>query len=358
MNLTELGWNIFFQEHFEKLNDPTLIAGRVAIEEKGRYLVLTERGELGAEISGKIRFMAGSRSDFPAVGDWVAIDFRADDNHGTIKAILPRKSAFVRKEAGVTTEEQVVAVNVDTVFLISGLDHDFNIRRIERYLALSWESGANPVIILNKADICPDIESKIAEIGNIAIGVPVHPVSAKEKIGFDAILPYLNSGVTVAFLGSSGVGKSTLINSLLGEDRIAVQEVRDYDSRGRHTTTHREMIVLPSGAILIDTPGMRVLKLWGGDEGLERTFDDITALSRECRFRDCSHELEPGCAVQEAINAGRLDKGRYASFLKLKKELRYLEAKQIMKASAVEKLRWRQIAMYQKKFMKNNGRPK
>ncbi len=250
--------------------------------------------------------------------------------------------------AGIDTEEQIVAANIDMVFIVCSLDNNFSLRRIERYLSLAWESGAIPVVILSKADLCSRSELRLAEVEAIAIGVSVHIISATTGQGMDIFSDHLKSGTTAAFLGSSGVGKSTIINFLLGADRLKVGEVSEYDGRSRHTTTFREMILLPDGGIVIDTPGMRELQVWGDDEGLSQTFEDIAGLSANCRFADCSHLSEPGCAVKAAIDEGVLDPGRLRSFLKLKKEIKYLAARQTMKASMIEKDRWKKISQYQK----------
>ena len=258
-------------------------------------------------------------------------------------AVLPRKSKFSRKTVGTKTEEQIIATNVDTVFLISGLDGDFNLRRIERYLILVWESGANPVITLNKADLCEDVEQRREAVKEIALGVPIIILSAVNNQGLDALIPYLTQGQTVALLGSSGVGKSTITNQLAGKAIQSVQAVRQGDDRGKHTTTHRELIILPSGGLLMDTPGMREIQSWTGDEGLQETFADIKSLAMQCRFHDCRHEQEPGCAVQEALVDGTLDYQRFLNHQKLQKELNYLTRKQDQRAALVEKEKWKKI---------------
>jgi ribosome biogenesis GTPase len=258
-------------------------------------------------------------------------------------AVLPRKSKFSRKTVGTKTEEQIIATNVDTVFLISGLDGDFNLRRIERYLILVWESGANPVITLNKADLCEDVEQRREAVKEIALGVPIIILSAVNNQGLDALIPYLTQGQTVALLGSSGVGKSTITNQLAGKAIQSVQAVRQGDDRGKHTTTHRELIILPSGGLLMDTPGMREIQIWTGDEGLQETFADIKSLAMQCRFHDCRHEQEPGCAVQEALADGTLDYQRFLNHQKLQKELNYLTRKQDQRAALVEKEKWKKI---------------
>jgi ribosome biogenesis GTPase len=324
MNLAELGWNSEFDEHFRALNLDDCRPGRVAREDRKHYLVFTEEGELLADVSGKLRHVVASRGELPAVGDWVAVAPRAAEGRGTIHAVLLRTGCFVRKEAGVVTEEQVLAANVDTAFLVMGLDDNFNVRRIERYLTLAWESGASPVVVLNKADVCADVQQRIREVEVSTAGVPVLAVSALEAEGMEAFQPYLEAGKTVVFLGSSGVGKSTIINQLIGEERMKVGEVRADDSRGRHTTTQRELHQLPGGALVIDTPGMRELQLWGTEDGLERAFADVESLADACRFRDCGHTQEPGCAVQVAIAAGKLEPGRLTSYNKLKRELAHL----------------------------------
>ncbi|MGK7890934.1 MAG: ribosome small subunit-dependent GTPase A, partial [Leptolyngbyaceae cyanobacterium] len=250
----------------------------------------------------------------------------------------------VRKAAGHTTAGQIVAANVDTVFLMSGLDGDFNLRRIERYLVTAWESGASPVVVLNKADVCADLNEVIAQVEAIAIGVPIHPISATANQGLEQLDTYLVSGKTIALIGSSGVGKSTLTNYLLGQQQQATQTVRADDSRGRHTTTHRQLLTLPSGALLIDTPGMRELQLWSDGSGLEETFSDIASLGANCKFRDCQHDQEPGCAVQDAIANGTLDPRRLHSYQKLQREQQWLEERQDNHTRQNTKRRWKQLS--------------
>lgn len=337
MHLSELGWNPRLEVGFQQYRSEGLVPARVAREDREHYLVYTEAGELVAQISGKFRFAATGRADFPAVGDWVAIEGE------TIHAVLPRASKFSRKVAGVKTEEQIVAANIDTLFIVCGLDGDFNPRRVERYLAPAWDSGATPVIVLNKADVCDDVAALIAEVELIAAGIAVHPVSALDA-EVDALRQYCVRGNTVALIGSSGVGKSTLINALLGEDRQNTGDVSEHQDRGRHTTTQRELIVLPTGGLIIDNPGMRELQLWSDKTGLDETFTDITQFAALCRFRDCRHEAEPGCAVQAALLDGTLDGERYRSYLKLKRELLYLARKQDQRIRAAEHARWKSIA--------------
>lgn len=343
MNLENLGWNKFFSNHFDAFSQKEYIIGRVALEHKRIYRVYTEYGDLLAEISGKMNYLASSREDYPAVGDWVIIQARLAEGRATIHGILPRKSKFSRKIAGDTTEEQIIATNIDTVFLVNALNKDFNLRRIERYLTMAWESGANPVIILSKADLCDDVEEKVAQVEAVAFGVPIHSISVTENLGLEEIIRYLQPGKTVALLGSSGVGKSTIINYLTGKEILKVQEIREDDDKGRHTTTHRELILLPDGGCMIDTPGMRELQLWESNEGISDTFKEIEELANKCYFSDCQHQNEPNCAVKAAIADGTLDYGRYQSYIKLQKELAYFLRKEDQKAQLAEKDKWKKI---------------
>ncbi|ARU63741.1 ribosome small subunit-dependent GTPase A [Tumebacillus avium] len=347
-----MGFKPFFQASFAAFAGQGYTVGRVALEHKHLYRVYTESGDLLADVSGKFRFQTTGRQDFPAVGDFVVMSVRPEEGKATIHAVLPRKSKFSRKIAGNTTEEQIVACNVDTVFLVNALNNDFNVRRIERYLIMAWESGANPVIILSKADLCDDVEEKVAQVESVAIGVPVHVISSVMNEGIDELLPYVGEGQTVALLGSSGVGKSTLTNRLVGHEVQVVQEVREGDDRGKHTTTHREMIALPQGGLMIDTPGMRELQLWEADEGFSDSFADIVELAESCRFSDCGHNSEPGCAVKSALHDGSLDKGRYNNFVKMQRELAYLARKDDARAQAQEKQKWKNITKSMRGFSK------
>jgi ribosome biogenesis GTPase len=352
MQLCDLGWDEYFENKFEPYKTQGLVPARITRENRQNYLAWSESGELSAEVSGRYRHEAEGKGDFPTVGDWVAVTARPDEGRAVIQALLPRKSAFVRKVAGVVTERQVIAANVDTVFIVCGLDGNYNLRRIERYLSLSWESGSMPVVLLNKADVCPEAEERQGEVEAVAIGVPVRTISATQNQRLDDLREYLRPGRTAAFLGSSGVGKSTIINRLLGTDRQAVGAVREDDSRGRHTTTSRELMMLPGGGLVIDTPGMRELQVWGDEDGLKQAFDDIEALAAGCRFRDCSHESEPGCAVRAAVESGALEAGRLQSYWKLRKEHRYLAARQMMTPNALEKERWKKISKMVRNFKK------
>ena len=325
MNLTILGWNETYQNAFLEFENQGFVPGRVFAEYKNFYKVLYEGGEILAEISGKLLHGAELQQDFPAVGDWVAISPRQNENRGTIHHVLPRISKFSRKVAGANTREQIIAANIDTVFIVNSMNNDFNPRRIERYLLLAWESGANPVIVLSKSDLCENLEDIIAEAEAIALGVPVHAVSTYMASGIEDLKQYFKQGKTVALLGSSGVGKSSIINYFLGEEIMKVQELRGDGQKGKHTSTHREMFVLPEGGLIIDTPGMREIQLWDANEGLSEAFEDIESAAANCFFKNCKHQREPGCALREAIANGVIEEKRLESYKKLEKELYFLE---------------------------------
>jgi ribosome biogenesis GTPase len=319
MDLSVLGYSPFFENSFESIRRPGLEPARVGAQWKGAYRVLGGFGERLAEVSGRFRRDAAGPAAFPAVGDWVAAAVEAD-GATIIHSLLPRRSRFARVAAGREPVEQVVAANIDTVFIVAGLDGDYSPRRLERYLTTVWDGGAQPVVVLNKIDACPDAASALADAEAVAIGAPVHAVGAREGAGLSLLDPYLAPGRTVALLGSSGVGKSTLLNRWLGEERVRTFAVRADDAHGRHTTTHRELYVLPGGGIVIDTPGMRELALSADPDAATAAFADIEELAATCRFRDCEHLDEPGCAVLAALDTGSLDPTRLASFRKLRRE--------------------------------------
>jgi ribosome biogenesis GTPase / thiamine phosphate phosphatase len=351
LHLQALGWNTALEAAFEPHNQAALVPGRVAVQHRGAWVVLTELGELWCDVAGRL-VRDAEPGALPAVGDWVAVAPRPEEGRATIHAVLPRRTKFSRKAATGTsnrTEEQVVAANVDTVFLVAGLGRDLNVRRLERYLATAWESGAEPVIVLTKSDLHPDeAPGAVADVEAIAFGVPVHAVSGITGEGVEALEPYLGPGRTVALLGSSGVGKSTLVNRLAGREVLPTADVRA-DGRGRHTTTHRELVLLPAGALLLDTPGMRELQLWDASEGLSGAFEDIERFTSECRFSDCSHDGEPGCAVRAALADGALEPDRWESYRKLQRELFWLEVRQDARLSAEERKKRRAFARSQRK---------
>ena len=306
-------------------NFSDLTVARILSQEKGIYRLVSSHGEKWGEISGRFHYDVQAKSEYPAVGDFVMVDWNKSGGNAVIRHVLPRKSCFIRKAAGVKNEEQVVAANIDTVFLCMSLNNDFNLRRLERYVSIAWNSGAVPVVVLTKADLCEDLDSKLIEVSSIAAGVDVLVTNTINQDGYEEIYLYLGEGKTIAFIGSSGVGKSTLINCLLGEKHLDTNGLRN-DDKGRHTTTHRELILLPSGGMVIDTPGMRELGMWDAGDGINQTFADIEMLAQKCRFRDCTHSgNETGCAVQEAVECGELSIDRLRSWQKLMNENRYAE---------------------------------
>jgi ribosome biogenesis GTPase len=333
-SLQDLGWCEFFEKQSRQRQSDELVRARVSEENRGLYKVLTENGESWAELRGKLRHEATSREMLPAVGDWVLVG-----KHGTratIHFVFERRSTFSRKSAGKKTEEQIVAANVDTVLLVSSLNREFNARRIERYLTLAWESGARPVLVLNKSDLCETVSELCAHAENAAMGAHLVVASVVSGEGVAELRTIVRTGGTTALLGSSGVGKSSLINAILGREMQATREVRESDDRGRHTTTSRQLIVVPGGGVLLDTPGMRELQLWDASEGIGHAFADVRQLAKGCKFRDCSHQDEPGCAVRDAM-----DEERLANYHKLQREEEFLESKQddALRAQRTKELR-------------------
>jgi ribosome biogenesis GTPase len=355
-DLKALGWNPRLAEAFAPHAADGLVPARVALEHTHIYRVFTEAGEWLARVSGRLRHRAAARVDFPAVGDWVAIEPSTEGGDARIRAVLPRSSRFSRRAAGDPTEEQIVAANIDTVFLVSGLDADFNPRRLERYLVVAWDSGATPVIVLNKADLVDDATPIVEDVRALAPGVDVHAVSCRTPGSVDVLRPYLGDGQTGALLGSSGVGKSSIVNQLIGQELLKTREVRASDSRGRHTSTVRQLVMLPGHGILIDTPGMRELQLWETGEAVVDTFADIEGFAADCRFRDCKHLSEPGCAVRAAVNAGEISSTRLESFHKLAAEQAH-QARQLDERALIERKRLGKVgAKSLRKRLQDKGR--
>ncbi|MFJ7733243.1 ribosome small subunit-dependent GTPase A [Lysinibacillus sp. NPDC097231] len=356
MNLSTLGFSTYFEEQMIEFKKQAklvnCVPARVTLEHKHSYRVLAEEGEWLATVAGHFAYASLAREDFPAVGDWVLVEKMPGEEKAIIHQLFERKSVFSRKVAGLEIQEQIVASNVDIVLLVMSLNADFNIRRLERYLVAAWDSGAKPIVVLTKADLCEDISSMIREVESVAFGVDIFVTSALSGEGLADIQALFTEGVTGALLGSSGAGKSTLTNVLSGEELMKVSNIREDDAKGRHTTTHRELIVLPGGGCLIDTPGMRELQLWNQSDSLSSSFQDIEALAETCRYRDCTHQKEPHCAVQQAITDGVLEQSRLQSYFKLQRELAFIERKTNAQAKLDQQRKWKQIAKGEKKGKK------
>jgi ribosome biogenesis GTPase len=356
MGLEKLGWNDYFQGRFSQYEEKGLFPARVISQQKNNYVIMGENGTLDSKLSGRFRYNAVMRKDYPVVGDWVTAQMVEGNGQAIIYALLPRKNGFARKLpisggrkirngqiVGGLIEEQIVAANIDTAFIVSGLDSNFNLQRIERYITLSYNSGANPVILLNKADLCTYISSYQKQVQDIAIGIPVYPISVLKGIGMSVFDEFMKPGKTVVFLGSSGVGKSTITNCLLGEEKQRVNVVSSANGKGRHTTTSKELFIHDSGCMIIDTPGLRELQLWGDESALEKSFSDVAAIVGQCKYHDCRHQKEPGCAIRQAIEDNIITQERFESYIKQYEELNKLSKEH------------RQFEINRNRKMKRNG---
>ncbi len=336
--IEQYGWSDALRLPFEPHARAGYRPGRIIVQQREANRVVTDVGILSARLSGRVRHEAGE-AGHPAAGDWVALSANAGEGTATIHAVLPRRTAFVRRAADSVQTLQVIAANIDVVFVVTLMNADLNPRRLERFLAAAWQSGARPVVVLTKADLCQQPEGQAADVGTLAAGCSVLTVSAHQGVGLSGLMDHIKPGETCVLIGSSGVGKSTLVNALLGEERMATQDIRATDARGRHTTSHRQLILLPGGGLLLDTPGIREVGLIDADAGLSTVFDDIERLAQNCRFRDCGHTTEPGCAIRDALDRGRLDADRWAHFQKLSQELTALELTKDRTAQEVERRR-------------------
>jgi ribosome biogenesis GTPase len=354
MQLQSIGATPSVYRAFEPYSSQGLMLARVAACRRDHYRLFAEAGEFDAEPSGTLWYRAPDRASLPVTGDWVAARV-VNATEAIVEAVLPRSTLFSRRAAGRREEEQPVAANIDVVFLVCGLDGDFNVRRIERYLTLAAASRAQAVIVLNKSDVCDDLSACVDQARAVSGSAPVVTTSTRTAAGLDSLGTHLASGITVALLGSSGAGKSSIVNGLLGEERLRTGEVRAHDSRGRHTTSHRELIPLPQGGALIDTPGMRELQLWASEDSVEAAFDDIAELAADCRYRDCSHTAEDGCAVREALSNGSLDPARLTSFRKLLGEARRHELLADPLAALEQKRKWKAIHKAVRKTYRDRG---
>ncbi|HRE40209.1 MAG TPA: ribosome small subunit-dependent GTPase A [Ignavibacteria bacterium] len=354
--LIKFGFDEFFETQFQDILNSKFInekeflyPARVSIRHKNHYILSYEKGEIKGEISGKFHFKIDNLKDdglgYPVVGDWVIVKIVNENESGIIEQILNRKSKFSRLAPGDVTEEQIIISNIDYIFIVSSMNKDYNERRIERYLTMAWENDLKPVLVLNKSDLCTEEEKLnfILKTEIISQGCPVIPVSSKSNENLQELLKYFEGNKSISMIGSSGVGKSSLINSLLGEEKMKVKDITEYKDKGVHTTTHRELILMPGGGVIIDTPGMRTVLMWSGSEGIESAFDDIESLSMQCKFSNCTHTNEPGCAIISALNNGSITKERLKSYRKLQNEIKYNETKQDKKLKADQKKIWKKL---------------
>jgi len=353
--LKAFGWSNYFEENFQSLKSQEFAYGRVIIENKTNYLVVTETGEVQAEVTGKLLFESESGSSLPKVGDWVALMLYDDDTKGVIHEALPRHTKISRKSVDKKLTEQVIAANIDVALIVMSLDDNYNLNRLERFLVSVLESNVEPVIVLNKTDLCENPEAKINDVQKLAGEFKVIGLSVITKTGFDDFQKIFQPGMTYVLVGSSGVGKSTIINYLLGEEKFKTNDVRIFDSKGRHTTTKREMVLLPQGGVLIDTPGMKQFGLWNASEGIAKTFSAFEEFTAACRYADCTHTHETKCGIKDAVAAGIISEKRYENYIKLRKELDYVERQNDLTKQIEFKKKWKSISKEQKSFSKRRG---